>query len=323
MANKNLDPSKDEPFVEYCTTSSESESTCSDHCETNAVPPAPVSKVVLSKAEVPVVISTIPALIPFKQIKISYPPDGRKLNIEKGETSGSTNPKPQSKPITKRKVFDIFHAPGEKVPYVQKTLKESTFEHNKAHPWNFKDLFKRKDYVYFQRDNLAKSCFVCGKYNHTSSTCFYYLQQQRNSKQHTFEKTNINKKVRSYEAKATKFRESLSPTRVKMPKPQQTCIIFGNSDHFAAKCRFNPFNQIANCSSEFTPAAVNKNAADPEKARKSKNRSSAAKKAAADKGKTKAKPSAVTNLAAAPVKQSAATNLLLISPNLQKLLLID
>ncbi|KAI3821179.1 hypothetical protein L1987_08738 [Smallanthus sonchifolius] len=167
-ANRNLDPSTDEPFVEDCTTSSESESTYSDHDETSAAP----SVAVLNRVEVPAVIPAIPAPVPFKQIKISYPLDGRKLNIEKGETSGPTNPKPQSKPITKRKVFDICHTPEEKVPYVQKTLEEATFEHNKAHPWNFKDLFQRKDYVYLSRDKLARSCFVCGRYNHAASTCF-------------------------------------------------------------------------------------------------------------------------------------------------------
>ncbi|KAI3774066.1 hypothetical protein L1987_48609 [Smallanthus sonchifolius] len=113
-ANRNLDPSTDELFVEDCTTSSESESTCSDHDETSAAP----SEATLNRVEVPAVIPVIPAIpapVPFKQIKISYPPDRRKLNIEKGETSGSTNPKPQSKPITKRKVFDICHTPGEKI----------------------------------------------------------------------------------------------------------------------------------------------------------------------------------------------------------------
>ncbi|KAI3827048.1 hypothetical protein L1987_01110 [Smallanthus sonchifolius] len=60
------------------------------------------------------------------------------------------------------------------MPYAQKTLEEATFEHNKNHPWNFKDLFNRKDYVYFQRDKIAKSCFVYGKYNHTArSPCLH------------------------------------------------------------------------------------------------------------------------------------------------------
>ncbi|KAI3686322.1 hypothetical protein L1987_79996 [Smallanthus sonchifolius] len=280
-ANRNLDPSMDACFVEDCSTSSESESTCSDHCETRAVPSAPIFEAVLNKTERPVVTPTIPAPIPFKQIKISYPQNGRKLNIEKGETSGFTNPKPQSKP----KVFDSFHTPGEKGPYVQRTLEEATFEHNKAHPWNFKDLFQSKNYVDFHRDKIALSCFVCGKYNHTASTCFHYCEHQRNSKQHAFEKTNKNKHVRSYDAKATKFRESLSPQRVKMQKPQQTCIICGESNHFAATCKFNPFNQIANHSSVLNPSAANKIAADRPLAAKS----------AADKPKLSATTSSADN----------------------------
>ncbi|KAI3813847.1 hypothetical protein L1987_18582 [Smallanthus sonchifolius] len=287
--NRNLDPSMDACFVEDCSTSSESESTCSDHCETSVVPSAPISEAVLNKTECPVVTPTIPASIPFKQIKISYPQNGRKLNIEKGETSGFTNPKPQSKP----KVFDSFHTPGEKGPYVQKTLEEATFEHNKAHPWNFKDLFQSKNYVDFHRDKIALSCFVCGKYNHTASTCFHYCEHQRNSKQHAFEKTNRNKQVRSYDAKATKFRESISPQRVKMQKPQQTCIICGELNHFAATCKFNPFNQIANHSSVLNPSAANKIAADRQN---QKTTASAAKVSAADKAKT----------ATAPAKPSAA-----------------
>ncbi|KAI3744904.1 hypothetical protein L1987_58000 [Smallanthus sonchifolius] len=301
-ANQNLDPSTDEPFVEECTTSSESESTYLDHDETSASS----SEAILNRVAVPAVLPAVPAPVPFKQIKISYPPGGRKLKSAKEQTSGPTDPNPQSKPIPKRKVFDIRRKPEEKVPYVQKTLEEATFEHNKAHPWNFKDLFQRKDYVYFQRDKTALSCFVCGRYNHTASTCFHYLEYQRNSKQHAFEKTNKNKQVRSYDAKATKFRESLSSPRVKVPKPKQTCIICGESDHFAAKCRFNPFNQFAKCSSRFTPTAVNKNATDPEKARKTKAKPSAVTKSA-DSVKTKAKPSVAINLAAAPVKPSAAT----------------
>ncbi|KAI3797630.1 hypothetical protein L1987_32890 [Smallanthus sonchifolius] len=263
-------------FVEDCSTSSESESTFLDHYETSAVPSAP-----FLEAGCHVVTPTIPAPIPFKQIKISYPPGGRKLIIEKGETSGFTKPKSQSK----SKAFDISHTPGEKGPYVQRTLEEATFEHNKAHPWNFKDLFQNKNYVDSHKDKIAVSCFVCGKYNHTASTCFHYREHQRNSKQHAFEKTNINKQVRSYDAKATKFRESLSPQRVKMQKPQQTCIICGESNHFAATCKFNPFNQVANRSSVFNPSAANKIAAD---------RPSAAK-SAADKPKLSATTSSADN----------------------------
>ncbi|KAI3816013.1 hypothetical protein L1987_15698 [Smallanthus sonchifolius] len=300
-ANRNLDPSMDACFVEDCSTSSEPESTCSDHCETSAVPSAPISEAVLNKTECPVVTPTIPAPIPFKQIKISYPQNGRKLNIEKGETSGFTNPKSQSK----SKVFDTFHAPGEKGPHVQKILEEATFEHNKAHPWNFKDSFQRNNYMDFHRDKIALSCFVCGKYNHTASTCFHYREHQRNSKQHAFEKTNRNKQVRSYDAKATKFRESLSPQRVKMQKPQQTCIICGESNHFAATCKFNPFNQIANRSSVLNPSAANKIAVDRVKSMKPKAKPPAAKVSAADKAKSKIKlPAAKT--ATAPAKPSAA-----------------
>ncbi|KAI3805259.1 hypothetical protein L1987_27473 [Smallanthus sonchifolius] len=284
----------DEPFVEDCTTSLESESTCSDHDETSAAP----SEAVPNKVEVPAVTQAIPAPVPFKQIKISYPPDGRKLNIEKGETSGPTNPKPQSKSITKRKVFDICLMPEEKVPYVQKTLEEATFEHNKAHPWNFKDLFQRKDYVYLSRDKLARSCFMCGRYNHTASTCFHYLEYQRNLKQHGFEKTNKNKKVRSCEVKATKFRESLSPPRVKLPKSQQTCIICGESDHFAANsARKNVGSQMKPKKTKQKLSAATKSAADKLK--------SSAAKSAADKEKSKAKPSAAKNVATS-AKLSAA-----------------
>ncbi|KAI3754779.1 hypothetical protein L1987_54570 [Smallanthus sonchifolius] len=209
-----------------------------------------------------------------------------------------TNPKSQSKP----KVFDIFHTPGEKGPYVQRTLEEATFEHNKAHPWNFKNLFQSKNYVDFHRDKIALSCFMCGKYNHTASTCFHYREHQRNSKQHAFEKTNRNKQVRSYDAKATKFRESLSPQRVKMQKPQQTCIICGESSHFAATCKFNPFNQIANRSSVLNPSAANKIAADRVKSRKPKAKPSAAKVSTADKAKSKTTASAAKVSAADKAK---------------------
>ncbi|KAI3776749.1 hypothetical protein L1987_46538 [Smallanthus sonchifolius] len=280
----NLDPSKDEPLV-----SSESDSTCSDSTETSEAsyliqesttssPRAP--KVILTKDEVPIIHSApVPA--------ISVP----------GQSSSSVQP---------RKVFDICHAPGERVPYVQKTLEEATFEHNKAHPWNFKDLFKRKDYVYLSRDKLAKSCFVCGKYNHTASTCFYYLQQQRNLKQHAFEKTKKNKQVRSFEAKTTQFRKSLSPPREQLSKPQQSCIICGESDHFAANCKSNPFNQI------LLPTPVIQKPIGKVKKDKhtSVSKPSAAKITAADRVKPKqpkGKTSIATKSAAAQVKPSAAT----------------
>ncbi|KAI3825140.1 hypothetical protein L1987_06616 [Smallanthus sonchifolius] len=212
----------------------------------------------------------------------------------------------------------------------KQTLEEATFEHNKAHPWNFKDLFKKKDYVYLSRDKLAKSCFVCGKYNHTASTCFYYLQQQRNLKQHAFEKTNKNSKVRSSEAKATHFRNSLSPPRMQLPKPQQSCIICGESDHFAANCEFNPFNQILHQAHPkqksismrtsiekpsfnkvkkdkhtlvVEPSAASKNVGNQAKPKKLKDKPSAATKSAA----AQEKPSAATKSTADKPKSSAAT----------------
>ncbi|KAI3815698.1 hypothetical protein L1987_15377 [Smallanthus sonchifolius] len=319
MANRNLDPSKDEPLVQECTTSSESDSTCSDSTETSEAsylvqesttssPPAP--KVILTKDEVPIIHSapvpaiSVPVPTPFKQIKISYPPEGRKLNTEKGQSST---------PVQPRKVFDICHAPGERVPYVQKTLEEATFEHKKAHPWNFKDLFKRKDYVYLSRDKLAKSYFVCGKYNHTASTCFYYLQQQKNLKQHAFEKTKKNKQVRRFEAKTTQFRNSLSPPREQLSKPLQSCIICGESDHFAANCKFNPFNQI------LLPTPIIQKPIS--KVKKDRHTSvlkpSAAKINVADQVKPKqpkGKPSVATKSAAAQVKLSAATKSVAVKP---------
>ncbi|KAI3742696.1 hypothetical protein L1987_60389 [Smallanthus sonchifolius] len=152
---------------------------------------------------------------------------------------------------------------------------------------------------------------MCGKYNHTASTCFYYLQQQRNLKQHAFEKTNKNKKVRNFEAKATQFRNSLSPPRKHLPKPQQSYIICGESDHFAANCKFNPLKQVLHQitlqqkpiskmkkgrhTSEIKPSAVNKTAVD---------QSSASTKIAA----AQVKPSASTKSAADKPKSSVATS---------------
>ncbi|KAI3744684.1 hypothetical protein L1987_57773 [Smallanthus sonchifolius] len=326
--NQDLDPSRHEPLVQECTTSSESESTCSESTKTEEasspvrLPEPPVLKVIQTSAPVP--LPAVPVPMPFNQIKISYPPEGRNLNVEKGQSSTSNNSKPQ------RKVFDICHAPGERIPYVQKTLEEATFEHNKAQPWNFKDLFKRKDYVYLSRDKLAKSCFVCGKYNYTASTCFCYLQQQRNLKQHAFEKTHKNRKVRSSESKETHFRNSLSPPRKQLPKPQQSCIICSESDHFAVNCDFNPFNQILHqappkqkpismrTSTEKSSvnkakkdkhtlvvetSAANKNVGNQSKPKKPKDKPSAATKSAV----AQAKPSAVTKSTADKPKSSAAT----------------
>ncbi|KAI3775700.1 hypothetical protein L1987_45449 [Smallanthus sonchifolius] len=99
MANINLDPSKDEPLVQECTTSSESESTCSDSSEISEASSPPAPQVILTKDEVPIIHSapvaaiSVPVPTPFKQIKISYPPEGMKLKIEKGQSSTSIQPK--------------------------------------------------------------------------------------------------------------------------------------------------------------------------------------------------------------------------------------
>ncbi|KAI3744536.1 hypothetical protein L1987_57619 [Smallanthus sonchifolius] len=304
MANRSLDPVVQETPVQECTTSSESVSTCSDSTETNKVSSPPTYEVIKANNPSPFIPSkTVPVSQPTKQIRISYPPEGRKLTVEKGQSSISTNSKPQSKSIQQRKVFDICHAPGERAPYVQKTLEEATFEHNKAHPWNFKDLFKRKDY------------------------------------QNAFEKTNKNKKVRSFEAKATQFRNSLSPPRKHLPKPQQSCIICGESDHFAANCKFNPINQVLHQiplqqkpiskmkkgrhTSEIKPSAANKTAADQVRLKQTKEKPSSATKivaaqvkpSAANKNvadqlkpkRPKDKSSLATKIAAAQVKPSAST----------------
>ncbi|KAI3813733.1 hypothetical protein L1987_18464 [Smallanthus sonchifolius] len=211
---------------------------------------------------------------------------------------------------TPKNVLAICHSLEERKPYVQKTIEEATFEYNKNHPWNFKDLFKRKDYVYFQRDKIAKSCFVCGKYNHTASSCFYYLQQQRNLKQQAFEKTNKNKKVRSFETRTQLFHKSVSlprkvATSTKLTKAQQSCIICGESDHFAADCKLNPFNQFTQPK---TPSETVKTIPDRQKSvyvrtpkekpifnRKKKNEQSAATASSAN---AKLTPSAATKSSA-------------------------
>ncbi|KAI3815536.1 hypothetical protein L1987_15207 [Smallanthus sonchifolius] len=307
-ANQNLDPSTYEPLIEDCTTSSKSESTHSDHDETSAVP----SEAVLNRDAVPAVPPTVIAPVPFTHIKISYPPYGSKL--EKGQTSEPTNPKPQLMPITKKKVIDVCRKPEEKVPFVQRTLEEATFEHNKAHPWNFTDMFQRKDYVYLSKDKLAKSCFVCGRYNHTASTCFHYLEYQRHSKQHAFEKTNKNKNVRSYEDKATKFKKSLFPSKVKLPRSQQTCIICGESDHFAANCKFNPFNQILHQAPQRQRVKKDqhRSVVSPVQPKKTKQKLSATTKSAADKLKSSATKSATdkakTSAAKVPTADKAKTS---------------
>ncbi|KAI3814215.1 hypothetical protein L1987_18963 [Smallanthus sonchifolius] len=56
-ANRNLDPSMDEPLVKDCTTSSESELTLSDHDETNTAS----SEAVLNRVPVPTVLPAVPA----------------------------------------------------------------------------------------------------------------------------------------------------------------------------------------------------------------------------------------------------------------------
>ncbi|KAI3827899.1 hypothetical protein L1987_01988 [Smallanthus sonchifolius] len=177
-----------------------------------------------------------------------------------------------------------------------------------------KDLFKIKDYVHLSRDKLAKSCFVCGKYNHTASTCFYYLQQQRNLKQHAFEKTKKNKQVRSFEAKTTQFRKSLSPPREQLSKPKQSCIIYGESDHFAANCKFNPFNQIL-----LPTPVIQKPISEGKKDRHtSVPKPSVVKITAADRVKPKeqkGKPLAATKSAATQVKQSAVSKSAADKPN--------
>ncbi|KAI3802305.1 hypothetical protein L1987_30435 [Smallanthus sonchifolius] len=291
-ANRDLDPSRHEPVVQECTTSSESESesTCSKSTKTEEasspvqVPAPPVLEVIQTSAHVPLPAVPVPTL--FKQIKISYPPEGRKLTVEKGQSSTSSNSKPQ------RKVFDICHAPGERVPYVQKTLEDATFEHNKAHPWNFKDSFKRKDYVYFQRDKLAKSCFVCGKYNHTASTCFYYLQQQRNLKQHAFEKTHKNRKILHQAPPKQKpismITSTEKPSVNKAKKDKHTLVVepsaasktVGNQAR-PKKLKDKPSAATKSATAQVKPSAATKSTAD-------KRKSSATKSTAADKTKSSA-----------------------------------
>ncbi|KAI3742695.1 hypothetical protein L1987_60388 [Smallanthus sonchifolius] len=121
MANRNLDPVVQETPVQECTTSSESESTCSDSTETNKVSSPPTCEIIKANNPSPFIPSKIvPVSQPTKQIRISYPLEVRKLTVENGQSSTSTNLKPQSKSIQQRKVFDICHAPGERAPYVQK-----------------------------------------------------------------------------------------------------------------------------------------------------------------------------------------------------------
>ncbi|KAI3732649.1 hypothetical protein L1987_63856 [Smallanthus sonchifolius] len=153
---------------------------------------------------------------------------------------------------------------------------------------------------------------------------------QRNLKQHAFEKTN-KKKVRNFEAKATHFRNSFSPPRKQLPKPQQSCIICGETDHFAANCKFNPFNQIFHQvppnqkpinrrtsieklsgnkvkkdrhTSIVKPLAASKNVADQAKPKKPKDKPSATTKSAA----AQVKPSAATKSATDKPKSSVATS---------------
>ncbi|KAI3774243.1 hypothetical protein L1987_48790 [Smallanthus sonchifolius] len=216
MANKNPDPSKDEPLVQECTTSSESESTCSDSSETSKASSPPAPQVILTKDEVPII---------------------------------------HSAPV-----------PAISVPHM-----------------------------------------------------LHYLQQQKNLKQHAFEKTKKNKQVRRFEAKTTQYRNSLSPSREQLSKPLQSCIICGESDHFAANCKFNHFNQILlppqimqkpiskvktdKHKPVLKPSAANKTAADRVKPKQSKGRPSAAKSGAAQ-----VKPSAATKSASDQSKPSNAAS---------------
>ncbi|KAI3725324.1 hypothetical protein L1987_65108 [Smallanthus sonchifolius] len=134
------------------------------------------------------------------------------------------------------------------------------------------------------------------------------VPHQRNLKQHAFEKTKKKKQVRRFEAKTTQFRNSLSPPWEQLSKPLQSCIICGESDHFAADCKFNPFNQILlptpiiqkpiskvkkdRHKSVLKPSAANKTVADRVKPKKPKGKPSAAKSGAAQ-----VKPSAATKSA--------------------------
>ncbi|KAI3805363.1 hypothetical protein L1987_27678 [Smallanthus sonchifolius] len=248
----------------------------------------PVLEVIQTSAPVPFIpsvqVPAAPVPMPFSQIKISYPPERRKLTVEKGESSTSINSKPQ------RKVFDICHAPGERVPYVQKTLEEATFEHNKAHPWNFKDLFKRKDYVYLSRDKLAKSCFACHfaancKFNHFNQILHQALHKQKpTSKRTSIEKPYVNKVKKNQQASVVDP-SAASKDVGKQVKPKKT------KDKLSAATK----SVVAQAKS-----SASKSAAD-------KPKSSAAKKSAADKLKSSAAKSGAdkANPSAAKAKSAA------------------
>ncbi|KAI3815411.1 hypothetical protein L1987_15078 [Smallanthus sonchifolius] len=206
----------DEPLVKDCTTSSESELTLSDHDETSTAS----SEAVLNKVPVPTVLPAVPAPVPFKQIRISYPPGGRKLNTEKGQTSGPTNSKSQ------------------------------------------------------------------------------FMPNQKNQ-QH----------VRRVTTKKTQCRNSSSPPRKQQPKVQQSCIICGESNHFAAKCQFNPFNQILLQSAHKQKKDQHTSVDRPSAA------SRRVETAEKYKQQQKAKPLAATKSAATQTKQSAAKTKSAAAPN--------
>ncbi|KAI3808140.1 hypothetical protein L1987_24085 [Smallanthus sonchifolius] len=215
-ANRNLDPPMDEPLVKDCTTSSESELTLSDHDETSTAS----SEAVLNRVQVPTVLPAVPAPVPFKQIRISYPPGGRKLNTEKGQTSGPTNSKSQ------------------------------------------------------------------------------FMPNQKNQQQ-----------VRRVTTKKTQCRNSSSPPRKQQPKVQQSCIICGESNDFAVKCQFNPFNQILLQSAHKQKKDQHTSVDRPSAA------SRRVETAEKYKQQQKAKPSAATKSAAAQTKQSAAKTKSAAAPN--------
>ncbi|KAI3820903.1 hypothetical protein L1987_08454 [Smallanthus sonchifolius] len=206
-ANRNLDPSMDEPLVKDCTTSSESELTLSDHDETSTAS----SEAVLNRVSVPTVLPAVPAPVPFKQIRISYPPGGRKLNTEKGQTSRPTNSKSQ------------------------------------------------------------------------------FMPNQKNQQQ-----------VRRVTTKKTQFRNSSSPPRKQQPKVQQSCIICGESNHFAAKCQKIQAAAKAKSAAERPRSSAATSAAD-------KLKPSAAKPDPANRPKPQAGKSAAdrANSSAAKAKSAA------------------
>ncbi|KAI3796343.1 hypothetical protein L1987_39011 [Smallanthus sonchifolius] len=120
LGNRNLDPAVQETSVQECTTSSESESTCSDSIETNKTPAPPAFEVIQTNSPSPFIPSkTVPVSQLTKQIKIRYPPEGRKLTVEKGQSSISTNPNPQSKSTQPRNI--LHQSPHNQKPISKRT----------------------------------------------------------------------------------------------------------------------------------------------------------------------------------------------------------